>query len=268
MTKQASLPMYDFPEIRGATDDWWTGIAKHMRRAGVKDVPAQLRHDVAIRSLWQNDELLFSQCCGFDVVYGFKNSLSVLMTSDWAAEGCHNGYYTSWIVVHEDSPHQHIADLFNGVAVINSSTSHSGMNSLLSLVAPYSKDGLFFKRIHESGAHAASLLAVQQKTADVAAIDCVTYALLKTYRPAAVAGIRIIGQSDIAPALPYVTRSSTPEDTQRRMQDALRAAFSAPALDNARATLLLKQGLFDRCDDYQKIADNFSYDARLLDVIT
>lgn len=267
MSKQASLPMYDFPEVRAATDAWWSGVAKHMLKAGVDETPAQLQHDVPVKSLWQHKDLLLSQCCGFDVVFGFKDSLDVLLVTDWVVEGCHNGHYSSWIVVHEDSPHQHISDLFNGVAVINGRESHSGMHSLLTMVQPYSKDGIFFQRIFESGAHADSLVAIQQKTADVAAIDCITYQLIKTYRPAALNGIRVIGQTNAAPAHPYVTSSKTPEETQRRMQDALRAAFEDSSLDSARETILLKQGIFGRSNDYQKIADEFSYDSRLLDVL-
>ncbi|CAA6804909.1 MAG: Unknown protein, partial [uncultured Thiotrichaceae bacterium] len=159
MVKQASLPMYDFPEVRAATDAWWAGVARHMQCFGIKDVPMQLQHDVPVKSLWQHDDLLLSQCCGFDVVCGFKDSLSVLMITDWAAEGCYDGHYSSWVVVHEDSPYQQIADFFNRVAVINGRESHSGMNGLLALVQPYSKGGFFFERINESGAHVDSLAA-------------------------------------------------------------------------------------------------------------
>ena len=268
MSKQASLPMYDFPEVRDATDAWWAGVRKHMQRSGVTEAPLQLQHDIPVKTLWQHDELFLSQCCGFDVVYGFKDSLDVLMITDWAVEGCHDGHYSSWIVVHEDSPYQHISELYNGTAVINGRESHSGMNSLLTLAAPYSKDGFFFQKINESGAHVDSLIAIQHKTADVAAIDCVTYQLLKTYRPSTIAGIRIIGQTDSAPAHPYVTSSSTPKETQLRMRDALDAAFNDSSLDGARETILLKKGIFDRSNDYQKIADEFSYDPRLLDVIS
>src|SRR6185437_2123523 len=38
----ASLPMYDFPEVRGATDAWWAGLARHLEHAGVTEVPAAL----------------------------------------------------------------------------------------------------------------------------------------------------------------------------------------------------------------------------------
>ena len=267
MSKQASLPMYDFPEVRKATDAWWAGIAKHMLLAGVTEIPEQLQHDVPVKSLWQHKDLLLSQCCGFDVVYGFKNSLDVLLITDWAVEGCHDGQYSSWIVVHEDSPHQDISDLLNGIAVINGRESHSGMHGLLTKVQPHSKDGAFFQRINESGAHADSLVSIQQKTADVAAIDCITYQLLKTHRPTALSDTRIIGQTDAAPAHPYVTSSTTPKETQLRMRDALAAAFDDASLDSAREIILLKKGIFNRSNDYQKIADDFSYDPRLLDVL-
>jgi hypothetical protein len=30
----ATLPMYDWPEVREATDAWWAGLARHLRGAG------------------------------------------------------------------------------------------------------------------------------------------------------------------------------------------------------------------------------------------
>ena len=37
----ASLPMYDLPEVRRATDAWWAGLAAGFTRAGVADVPTR-----------------------------------------------------------------------------------------------------------------------------------------------------------------------------------------------------------------------------------
>lgn len=267
MTKQASLPMYDFPEVRKATDAWWAGVAKHMQIAGVDNVPEQLQHDKPVKSLWQNEQLFLSQCCGFDVVFGFKDTLMPLLITDWDVEGCQDGHYSSWTIVHEDSSYQKISDLHNSVAVINGRESHSGMHSLMTLIQPHNKEGAFFRRIYESGAHADSLAAIQSKQADVAAIDCVTYALLKAHRPSTIAGTRIIGQTDLAPAHPYVTRSTTSAETQQRMRDALDAAFHDESLNAARDTILLKQGIFNRQNDYQKIVNDFKYDPQLLSVL-
>ena len=37
-----ALPMYDWPEVRGATDAWGAGLARHLRHAGFPDVPLGL----------------------------------------------------------------------------------------------------------------------------------------------------------------------------------------------------------------------------------
>ena len=101
--QQVSLPMYDFPEIRAATDAWWLGIAHHFQQSGVDASPENLLHDQAVRDLWTDENLLLSQCCGFDVAFGYRDVLSVLVTPVYAVEGCADGHYVSRVVVHEDS---------------------------------------------------------------------------------------------------------------------------------------------------------------------
>jgi ABC-type phosphate/phosphonate transport system substrate-binding protein len=57
--------------------------------------------------------------------------------------------------------------------------------------------------------------------ADTAAIDCVTYAMLARYRPRALAGLRILAETDPAPAPPYVTRLDLPVEMAARIRTAL-----------------------------------------------
>ena len=277
-TMQASLPMYDFPEVREATEKWWHGIAKHMKQQGIDNVPTHLIDDVPLRQLWTSEHLLLSQCCGFDVMHSYKEHLSVLMISDWDAEGCQTGQYCSVVVVHEGSDYVSLEDLKGSTAVINDPESHSGMNTLFSSIQPFSEAGKFFKAIHVSEAHANSLKFIQDKRADVAAIDCVTFALLKRYRPSALHGIRVLCETKSAPALPYVTSINTSIDTQQRMQTALKAAFNDADLAEARETLLLSGGIFPDLssgkhpyagDDnpYQVIADGFTFDPKLLELL-
>jgi len=143
------------------------------------------------------------------------------------------------------------------------------MQTLLHEVEPYSVDGQFFSEIHISEAHVNSLEFIRSKQADVAAIDCVTFALLKRYRPAALKGIRIISRSKAAPALPYVTSKHTSLETQRRMQNALKAAFDDPTLAALREALLLKGAIFPdltaASNPYSEIAQGFTFDPRLLE---
>ena len=273
---QTSLPMYDLPEIRVMTQTWWQGIAKHMRLQDIEDVPDFLIREVPLHTLWTERNLLLSQCCGFDVMNSYKDHLSVLMISNWDVAGCATGQYYSHIIVPEDSDFKHIGDLKNSTAAINGLESHSGMNALLSTVQPFVENGRFFKTIQVSGAHVESLRFVQDKLADVAAIDCVTYALLKRYRPAILDKIRILSNTKPAPALPYVTSINTTLGTQQRMQAALKAAFQDPDLASVRKKLLLKEGIFPdlsssshpyftRENPYRKIAEGFTFDPQLLE---
>ena len=275
---QASLPMYDFPEIRESTDAWWEGIAKHMKLQGIKDVPASLLVEVSPDLLWKDENLLLSQCCGFDVMNSYKNHLSVLMISNWDVEHCATGQYCSFVVVHVDNDASGWEDLKDSVAVINGRESHSGMNALFSSVQPFSESGAFFEAIHISGAHAESLRYLQTKQADVAAIDAVTFALLARYRPVAVEGLRVLCQTRSAPALPYVTAINTTLKKQRQMQAALIAAFDDPDLAAVRERLLLKTGIFPDLsgeqhpyvgaeNPYREIAEGFTFDPRLLEPI-
>ena len=50
----ANLPMYDLPEIRHATDDWWSGLARAFRRAGISDVPDRLDRERAMPEVWRD----------------------------------------------------------------------------------------------------------------------------------------------------------------------------------------------------------------------
>ena len=60
----ASLPMYDLPEVTAATDAWWAGLARAMRREGLSDVPDRLTRGPDVAELWRASDLLFSQTCG------------------------------------------------------------------------------------------------------------------------------------------------------------------------------------------------------------
>jgi ABC-type phosphate/phosphonate transport system substrate-binding protein len=100
--------------------------------------------------------------------------------------------------------------------------------------------GHFFGEAIQTGSHAASLELVAAGKVDVAAIDCVTFALLSRYRPSAVADVRELCRSALAPGLPYVASSVTGNRRLAQLRNGLQAAMHDPALAEARATLLLK----------------------------
>jgi ABC-type phosphate/phosphonate transport system substrate-binding protein len=234
-----SLPMYDLPEVRPALDALWAGLARHLAREGMPDIPSALDHDAPPDASWRNPHLLLSQCCGYDLLNAYAGALRPLATPRFRAPGCAGPAYSSVVVVAEGSPARALEDLRGGVCAINGWASHSGMSALRALVAPLAQGRRFFGRIEVSGSHRASLAMVAARAADVAAIDCVVHALLVRHRPAALAGTRPLGRTPSAPAPPFVARASAGEATVARLRAALFRAFDDPALDAARTDLLL-----------------------------
>jgi ABC-type phosphate/phosphonate transport system substrate-binding protein len=235
----ASLPMYDLPEVRPALAALWSGLARHLERTGIADVPAALACDQPIAALWSAPGLLFSQCCGYDLVNDQAGALRPLATPCYRTPGCAGPRYRSIVVVAEGSPAASVSDLRGGVCAINDWGSHSGMSALRALIAPHSRSGRFFAEVRISGAHSASLAMVARGKADVAAIDCVVHALLARHRPAALHGTRPLAETADAPAPPFVTQARAGEDVVARLRAALTRTFDDPALADARADLLL-----------------------------
>ncbi len=251
----ASLPMYDLPEARPAIDALWRGIAGHMARAGVADVPEALIHDQPIKATWGHPDLFFSQACGYDVKHSFANTLRLLVTPCHDAFGCDGPTYSSLLVVPEASTAREIGDLRGCVCVINGRESHSGMSALRATVAPLSRNGCFFTEVKESGAHIESLAALRRGDADIAAVDCITFALVGRYRSAALDGVRVLGRTANAVSPPYVTRADTPDDVAERMRAALVEAFEDVDLTSAREAIFLSGAEVLADDAYDNIVE-------------
>lgn len=251
--------MYDFPEVRAATDAWWRGIAAALRGAGIEAVPATLNRG-ADHELWHSPELLLSQTCGYPLTHALAGVVELVATPTYAAGGCSGADYCSLVVIAEDNPATELADTRGAVCVISRRDSHSGYNALRAALAPLAgKDG-YFSQVLESGGHAASIALVAAGKADVCAVDCVTHALLARYQPHALAGTRVMATTERAPGLPYVTRAGVADDYLRRMRDGLSEAFANPHLGDVREALLLTgmqvlgYEVYRRIDDMENAA--------------
>lgn len=235
----ASFPMYDIPEVHWALDELWRAIAGNLKARGVAGVPDELLHTRPIAELWTDPDMLISQCCGLDVVKNYTRHLLPLATPLSVASGADGHRYRSKVIIHERSSASCLEDLRGKICAVNGPESHSGMNALRALIAPLCEGRRFFAEVRESGAHAESIAMVASGEADVAAIDCVTYALLERHRPAAISGVRVLTHTDYGPAIPYVTRTDTDSETVERMREAIVAAFNEPDLKDALDALLM-----------------------------
>ncbi len=235
--RYASLPMYDLPEPRAATDDWWAGLARHFRIAGVTETPELLTRPGGGIDHWAGGNLLLSQTCGYPLVTALAGRVRLVATPCYDAPGCDGPRYCSLIVVHSESPARQMEDLRGARCAVSSVASWSGHHALRVLVAPLCGGEPFFRAAVASGGHAASIAMVTAGEADLAAIDCVTFSLMAAYAPDNVAGVRVLCQTRTAPGLPCITSLSATDDELRALRDGLAAALADPALVDTRAML-------------------------------
>jgi ABC-type phosphate/phosphonate transport system substrate-binding protein len=251
----ASLPMYNPAEDPGASATLWRGIAQHLIRAGIADVPDRLLERPPIPDHWLSDDLLFSQTCGYPLTHALKDRVQLLATPCYEAEGCEGASYCSFVIVAAESPATSLADLRGKRVAFNTPDSQSRMNALRALVAPIAERKKFFAEAIETGSHSASLAHVAAGKADVAAIDCVSFALFCQHGRADTRRVRILCRTASAPNLPFITAGSTAPERVQRLREGLRAAMEDPALAEARQALLLKDIMLLPESAYQSLLD-------------
>jgi len=235
----AALPMYDWPEVRTATDAWWSGIAGHLRAEGFRNVPDALTREPDVYRLWRDPGLVLGQTCGYPLTHELDGDVRVVGTPCYGVEGCEEATYSSAIVVRRRDAAAGLDGLRGKRAAYNTPDSMSGNLALRIVFSRLAGEGRFFGEAICSGGHHLSLEMVRDGTADVAAIDCVTLALARRYRPKLVKGLEVISRSPKVPALPYVTRTAWSPAEFARLRRALQAAFADPALSQSREALFL-----------------------------
>jgi ABC-type phosphate/phosphonate transport system substrate-binding protein len=239
MARVASLPMYDPPGLAAATDALWAAIAAACRAEGLGDVPPALDRARPHHEVWNDPALFLSQTCGYPLVHQLRGRVRVVATPRYAVEACAGASYSSHCVVPRASGATRLDDLRGAVAAVNDVNSQSGMNALRALVAPLAGGGGFFARVRWSGSHLASLELVARGEADLAIIDCVTFALVERLRPELAAAVRMIARAPLCPGLPLITAAATGDDELAALRRALTRVATHPGLEALRGALLL-----------------------------
>ena len=229
MTRTASLGMYDMPWLHGANDALWAGIAARLRAAGMTDVPETLDRGRPLGEIWRDPGLLLAQTCGYPLMTQLHGDVIPIAAPVYGWPGCEAATHRSFIVVSAASRFAALADLRGRPAAINGWDSNSGMNLFRHAVAKLAGGGAFFSEIVVTGGHPASLEHVANGEADVAAVDCVTFALVWRHRPELVEGVRMIAETAASPVLPFVTRAGDSTGEIAALRDALTGAIADPA---------------------------------------
>ena len=262
----ASMPWYDLPEIRGATDAFWAALAAELVERGIDEIPKQLDREIPYGVDW-NSKCLFTQTCGYPIFTTARTQFHVLAVPHYTAPGCDGFFHRSFIIVRASSSVHDIEALRGRTFAINEPDSNSGMNLPRRLFAPLHRDGRFFEERIVSGSHAKSLELVATGAADAAAVDCVTFALLQRYRPDAVAGVRVIAETPPSPAPPFATSARVDASLLRILREALASAVHDPNNGEICEQLLLRdveiadESVYAMVLDYERESEALGYPA-------
>ncbi|MBX3473485.1 MAG: PhnD/SsuA/transferrin family substrate-binding protein [Planctomycetes bacterium] len=261
----ASLPWYDLPEIRDATDQLWRAVSAACREVGIEFAPDNLERELDYREQWGHPNLMFTQCCGYDVAVDAGRALRAIAAPCFDFEGCTEHFHSSFIVVRENDPAWGVADLRGRRAALNNVSSHSGANALRAVIAPFSRDGRFFSQVTLSGSHVASLQLLHDNLVDVACVDCVTWGLLLKHRPSALQGVRKIAQTPLAPVPPYVTSMRYGKVFARKLHSALESVMTDAKNRQTceamgiKAVAAVDNQLYDRILAFEQVAMEHEY---------
>jgi ABC-type phosphate/phosphonate transport system substrate-binding protein len=234
----ATLPMYDWPKHRAATDARWAELREALRSEGF-DAPDELTRDRDLQALWMSPDLLIGETCIYPLSTVLAGHVRYVATPVHHAPGCGNGTYRSVIVrrgpgedmLPPDTEEALVSPtMLSGVMAANEPSSMSGFVAIvrdcdaLGLAMP-EKDNILW-----TGSHRESIDAVAAGKADHAAIDCVTWSIALEYEPAA-QDLYVAGWTASRPGLPLITSLAMDDDALARIRRAVSASMEAVVLD-------------------------------------
>ena len=252
----AALPMYDFPSTAQASDRIWAAMREHLRRDGIA-APERLTRERTVEEIWEAPNLLLGQTCGYPLMRGLQDKLALIATPVYSFDGCKGANHCSFIVVRVDDECDNLADFRGSRAAINGWGSDTGMNLLRAAIAKVAGGkSPFFSAVAVTDAHRQSLERVANGEADIAAIDCVSYALIAAEQPSLVAGVRILEQTPSSPNLPFVAAATLAPEIREAVGKALAAALAdlSLAADRDRLGWIGCKSL--TLEDYEAVLDH------------
>ncbi|MEM6987614.1 MAG: PhnD/SsuA/transferrin family substrate-binding protein [Pseudomonadota bacterium] len=257
MASLASLPMYDWPEIRAEVDAFYAALRQPLLAAGFA-APEQLIRSEDPLPVWRSEALLLSQTCGLPYVRLLRDRVQLVGTPEFGLPGCDAGHYASAVVVHRDNPATDFAALRGTTAVVNGFDSQSGFAALNHLVMRVEGDANFFAATAVSGSHRRSAACVAAGDAAVCAIDPVSWQLIQDWDRDTAARLRVLDWSDRVPALPLITAGKRAADELDVLRSVLQQALVDPAVARAASALYI-EGLAPLNDShYDVVADGWA----------
>ncbi len=196
--------MYDFPWTAAANDALWAAIAARLAEAGV-EAPNTLTRGGDLDAQWRDPGLVFGQTCGYPYVTALEGRCR---PDRGAASMRFPGCDRLRIEASSSAARATRAARWPNFAARQPGStrwdSNTGMNLFRAAIAPIAGGAPFFRAIVVTGSHEASVAAVAEGRADLAAIDCVSFALLARGRPELIERVAVVAESPLSPCLPFI----------------------------------------------------------------
>jgi ABC-type phosphate/phosphonate transport system substrate-binding protein len=250
----AVLPMYNFPWTAAANDALWAAISARLVGTGVH-APVSLARGGDLAALWLDPGLIFGQTCGYPYMTDLRDSVTLIATPEYAFPGCEGASHRSFIIRRASDSRGELSEFRGSTAALNAYDSNTGMNLFRATIAPIAGEAPFFRTIVVTGSHEASMEAVADGRADLASIDCVSFALFGRGRPELIERIALVAESPLSPCLPFIASARLAPSTIDAVRQALFAALADPDLADARETLGLKCARAATPVDYDRVIE-------------
>jgi len=181
--------------------------------------------------------------------------VTLIAAPEYSFPGCEGASHRSFIVRRASDSRNSLDEFRGGVAALNAHDSNTGMNLFRAMIAQIAGGAAFFSSIVVTGSHEASVAAVDNGQADLASIDCVSFALLGRGRPELIERVAIVAESPRLPCLPFTAAGSLPVLMIAAVRKALIAALADPDLAETRAALGLKGARAATPANYDRVID-------------
>lgn len=217
----AGLPMYDRAETRAANDRLWAAIRRELGHG-----PKRLSRGTDPWRLWLDPGLVLAQSCGLPYRTRLHSRVTLIGAPDHHLPGCAPGQYNSVFVTRR-------GDAAAVEAYGERRLAYNEVGSQSGWAAPQAhaaERGFAFTRFVRTGAHRESARAVAEARADIAALDAVSWALIRRFDDFAGA-LQEIARTTPTPALPFIAAAGS---DRARLFAAISAAIAAlPAEDRS-----------------------------------
>lgn len=235
----AVLSMYDWPEVRLATDALWIELREACRRRGLPapdtlarktpEAADQADDDWALKR-WLNPDLLLAQTCGLPFARFLKGKVRLLGSPAYAIEDCDAGDYYSVVIAGRSNGLKCLDDIDQRHRfAFNNCVSQSGFRAMQKTLENQGRSSNWLRDGVESGSHRQSVGLVADGAADFAVIDAVSW-LLATRHEAKASAVMKIGTTMMTPGLPMIcSMGQDPDLVGGAIEEAVSLLASSPA---------------------------------------